>query len=171
MTDFTEDPIYLPKDTKVFIICDPNDMYSMEGKKRVEHEFRVFGYDNISIQYYVTLDQINDSVRKLGIDLPVRKETMGIAGVYEWYTFANVLKKARILENMFIVAFSSSSLTKDIPRRIRRLDSTWYHDKDIAVLNNFGAQDILDKAQNFNIIRKMTQKPPREIIRSFRPTT
>ena len=169
MTDFREDPLYLSKDTKVFIIIDPNDFDAMKDSERVQKEFRIFGYNNISVQYNVKIDQINDSVRKLGIDLPTTKENMGVDGVIEWYTFANVLRKARILEKHCIIAFSSSQLHKDISREYLNLDQI-YHHKDMAVLTPTGCQDILDKAQNFDVDRTLTKKRPVQIIRSFKHT-
>lgn len=164
-----EEVFHLNKDTKVFIICNPNDMESMSGRRRVEQEFRKFGYDNISIQYYLTLDQINDSVRKLGLDLNVRKENVGVDGVYQWYTVANVLRKGRILGTHFIVAFPSSSLSKDIDRRQITKD-IMYHNKDIGIFNVEGANKILNALQNFNVDRTLTKKSPIQIIRVFERT-
>ena len=169
MIDFKEDPLYLSKDTKVFIMIDPHSLNSMVDKRRVQKEFQTFGYKNISIQYHITTDQINDSVRKLGIDIPAKKEVIGVQGVIEWYTFANILRKARILEKHCIIAFPSSHLKKDI--LLRNLDRDFiYHHKDIAVLNSIACQDLLDKAQNFDIIRSLTSKRPVQIIRSFKST-
>lgn len=169
MTDFEEDPLYLSKDTKVFIIIDPNDFHAMKDSERVQKEFRTFGYNNISVQYHVTIDQVNDSARKLGIDLPVTKQDIGVKGVVEWYTFANVLRKARVLEKHCIIAFQSSHLKKDISRSYLNLDQI-YHNKDVAVLTPLGCQDILDKAQNFDVDRTLTKKRPVQIIRSFEHT-
>jgi hypothetical protein len=166
MTDFTEDPFYLPKDTKVFIICNPQDLHQMGDKRRVEQEFRSYGYDNISIQYYVTKDQINDSINQLGLDLNIKTSDVGIEGIFEWYTFATILRKARILDQHVMIAFSSSHLPRDIYRSVLKRDAT-YHNKNIVILNAAACNDILDKVQDFDINRTMLQKRVTQIIRAY----
>ena len=45
-----EDPLYLPKTTKVFIICDPYNELQMVRKKVLVEQADVHGYDT-RIQY------------------------------------------------------------------------------------------------------------------------
>jgi len=169
MTDFKEDPLYLSKDTKVFIICNPHDMYAMVNKNRQIREFQRFGYTNISVQYYVKLDQINNSPKELGIDINVKKEEVGVDAVYLWYTFANVLRKGRILGKHFIVAFTPSYLTKDISRKNLTKDKM-YHPNNMVVMNAAAADDILNTIQNFDVPRTITAETPLRAIQQFNLT-
>ena len=72
-----EDPLYLPKDTRVFILTSAQKDSHIIAKQKLVAEFRVFGYSP-TIQYYPTVNQVAN--HELGFELPVRQERCW----YEW---------------------------------------------------------------------------------------
>jgi len=145
-----EDPFYLPKDTRVFILTSAQRDSHIRAKQKLVAEFRVFGYAP-TIQYYPTVNQVAN--HELGFELPVREKDVGLNGVLQWYAYWSVLLKARKLEKHFIIAFSSKSqLRNDILKSTllnkRKLhsgnpnntvDTDYFH-----IMDHIGAQSILN---------------------------
>lgn len=149
-----EDPFYLPKDTRVFILTSANKDSHIRAKQKLVAEFRVFGYAP-TIQYYPTINKIENN--DMGFKLDVREKDVGLNGVLQWYAYWSVLLKARKLEKHFIIAFSSvSQLRNDIPKSIllnkrklhsgdpkNTIDTDYFH-----IMDHIGAQSILDKSNH-----------------------
>lgn len=145
MRDFMEDPLYLSKNTNAFVICNPNNLIQMKSKETIVNQLRTFGYEP-SIQYYVSVDKINNSDEELGFNLPVKKEVIGVDGVQQWYTFMNVLRKARILKEHFIVCFDDSEFRRDIPLKCLQFNSLYFH-KGILLMNDISADKFIRRNQ------------------------
>ena len=149
-----EDPLYLPKDTRVFILTSAQKDSHIRAKQKLDAEFRVFGYTP-TIQYYPTVNQVAN--HELGFELPVRQKDVGLIGILQWYAYWSVLLKARKLEKHFIIAFSSvSQFRQDIPRDLllnkRKLHSgNPYNIRDtdyFHIMDHIGAQSILEDKTN-----------------------
>ena len=156
-----EDPLYLPKDTRVFILTSAQKDSHIRAKQKLVAEFRVFGY-NPTIQYYPTVNQVAN--HELGFELPVRQKDVGLIGILQWYAYWSVLLKARKLEKHFIIAFSTiSNFTKDVPRsvlnnRIKSMSTPYVH-----VMDHVGAQNILNSIERESI-DIFTQAPDRLVF-------
>ena len=149
-----EDPLYLPKDTRVFILTSAQKESHIISKQKLVAEFRVFGYSP-TIQYYPTVSKVVNN--DIGFDLAVSEANVGMNGVLQWYAYWSVLLKARKLEKHFIIAFSSvSQFRQDIPRDLllnkRKLHSGNPHnirDTDyFHIMDHIGAQSILEDKTN-----------------------
>ena len=147
-----EDPLYLPKDTRVFILTSAQKDSHIRAKQKLDAEFRVFGYTP-TIQYYPTVNQVAN--HELGFELPVREKDVGLIGILQWYAYWSVLLKARKLEKHFIIAFSSvSNFRKDVPRSVLNKSLTRIGDPKntedtdyFHVINHIGAQTILNTTE------------------------
>lgn len=126
----TEEVFYIPRDTKVFCIYDPYSYEDNMQKDLTVNNFKTFGFNNISVQRLVRLDQVNNSEEELGFPgLPVRKEQFSNEEIFQWYTFINICRKARILNGHFVLAFSGNILREDIPSSVLKRSFT-------AITNN-----------------------------------
>ena len=151
-----EDPLYLPKDTRVFILTSAQKDSHIRAKQKLVAEFRVFGYAP-TIQYYPTVNQVAN--HELGFELPVREKDVGLIGVLQWYAYWSVLLKARKLEKHFIIAFSSvSNFRKDVPRSVLKSSLTNMGDPEntedtdyFHVMNHVGAQKILNSIERESV--------------------
>jgi hypothetical protein len=134
-----EDPLYLPKDTKVFIICNPYDNNHMSKKIELEHNIMRYGYET-NIQYYVKAKDIRDQT--LGFTLPLSSAKIGDDSVYQWYTLYSVLIKARILRKKYIITFANfSRFDNDIRRTSSHIQ---LHEGKRLLLDHKSSQFIID---------------------------
>jgi len=163
-----EDPLYLPKDTRVFILTSAQKDSHIIAKQKLVAEFRVFGYAP-TIQYYPTVNQVAN--HELGFELPVRQKDVGLIGILQWYAYWSVLLKARKLEKHFIIAFSSvSNFKKDVPRSVlnHRMLSIGNpkgtrHANYVHVMDHVGAQNILNSIERESV-DIFTQAPDRLVF-------
>ena len=158
-----EDPLYLPKDTRVFILTSAQKDSHIRAKQKLVAEFRVFGY-NPTIQYYPTVNQVAN--HELGFELPVREKDVGLIGILQWYAYWSVLLKARKLEKHFIIAFSSvSNFRKDVPRSLLKRNLTSMGEEAentdyFHVMNHVGAQNILNNDADTITTKVFTSATP-----------
>ena len=166
-----EDPLYLPKDTRVFILTSAQKDSHIIAKQKLVAEFRVFGY-NPTIQYYPTVNQVAN--HELGFELPVRQKDVGLVGILQWYAYWSVLLKARKLEKHFIIAFSSvSNFKKDVPRSVLnhrmlsmgnpKISTSNY----VHVMDHVGAQNILNSIERKSEI-SIFKTPPDRLLLSIK---
>jgi hypothetical protein len=113
-TDFREDPLYLPKDTKVFVIYDADSLDDTIARDEIFDMYERFGYQ-CNAQKLLSAEIINNSIEELDIDgIMTSRRDLSTIEVRQWYTFINVLRKARILQKHFIVTFTGYTLENDI---------------------------------------------------------
>ena len=162
-----EDPLYLPKDTRVFILTSAQKESHIISKQKLVAEFRVFGYSP-TIQYYPTVSKVVNN--DIGFDLAVSEANVGMNGVLQWYAYWSVLLKARKLEKHFIIAFSSvSNFKKDVPRSVLnhrmlsmgnpKISTSNY----VHVMDHVGAQNILNSIERESV-DIFTQAPDRLVF-------
>lgn len=114
-----EEVFYIPRDTKIFIIYDRSSFDDMFIRDKTIHSFEYYGFNNISLQPLLDVDVINNSQEELGfpsLNTPMSRFTT--TEIQQWYTFTNVLRKARALQKHFLVVFSGTSIGSDIPREV-----------------------------------------------------
>lgn len=112
-----EDPLYLSKDTRVFVIFDPEDIDDVEAKNTIVNEFNVWGY-TCSAQHLLSVETINNSDTELGFEsINASSQYLSALEIRQWYTFINILRKARILNRHFMVVFPGiGRFARDFPK-------------------------------------------------------
>jgi len=159
-----EDPLYLPKDTRVFILTSAQKDSHIRAKQKLDAEFRVFGYTP-TIQYYPTVNQVAN--HELGFELPVRQKDVGLIGILQWYAYWSVLLKARKLKKHFIVAFSSvSNFEVDIPRSVLNRRMISVETPYVHVMDHVGAQNILNSIEQKST--NIFKNPPDRLVFSLK---
>lgn len=141
---------YLSKDTKVFVIYNPKTQRTLEKGSLLQNTIKSFE----AYGYKCKLQPYTDGVRNINIrfqNRPDADDTVKFTenDVKKWLTFMNVLIKARILEEHFIVAFEGNYLEDDISKEgyiIReshngKINITWNEIQRKIPSSKFSAND------------------------------
>ena len=113
-----EDPLYLPKDTRVFIMCDANSDPQMINLSHIKKRLEIFGY-SFTVQYVNDLPMVlrkmspEDIQKDMGFYLDVPASDIGTTQLYKWYSYLSILRKARILKKHFMILFAYVSNFKE----------------------------------------------------------
>lgn len=149
-TDFREDPLYMPKDTKVFVIYDANSLDDTISRDRTIDMFGKYGYQ-CSNQRLLSVDTINNSYEELGFDgIQVDSSHLSVLEVRQWYTFINVLRKARVLQKHFIVSFTGSEVFGDFPIGILERAITIHPRGTVCIMSTTEANRIVKQVLSLN---------------------
>jgi hypothetical protein len=146
-----EDPLYLPKDTRVFIMCDANSDPQMLNLSHIKKRLEIFGY-SFTVQYVNDLPMIlrnmspEDIQKDMGFYIDVPASKIGTNQLYKWYSYLSVLRKARILKKHFLVLFADvSNFKNDV--EIHHLDEPvrYIHDGHKLLMDHHTANKILTR--------------------------
>jgi hypothetical protein len=164
-TDFREDPLYLPKDTKVFVIYDASDLQDTIDRDKLFNSYGKYGYQ-CSAQQLLSVDIINNSEVELGFDgIMTSRRDLSVLEIRQWYTFINVLRKARVLQKHFIVTLTGYNLTEDITRRNLERPYTIFADGAACLVSTTEADRIIKRVLSHpnigNSVREFLQNKAR----------
>lgn len=115
-----EEVFHLRKDTKVYIIFNPDNMDSQVEKIKTKNTFERMGYNYIKYQPYA--DPAADNGYQLRFGGKFQLDARLYAERVKWYSFANILRKIRKEETPVIITFAGHSLIQDIPKDIESSD-------------------------------------------------
>lgn len=132
MTD--DNPEYLTN-VPIFTIRDGNSWHDQTAFVAALEVAEKIGY-KISDQKYVSVDEINNCEEALGFPhINVMLQDLSVTEIRQWYTFINVLRKARVYEN-FIISFlpypdqqAPAPKQFDLNRFVKIQYSTYYIDR------------------------------------------
>lgn len=106
------DNFLLPKDTKVFLLYERGTAESYEDSYKITQtitSFKKYGYD-CSLKPYPTSHQIvNDPYKEIGVH-PLNTNNLNTLEHKQWYGFASLIKKSRVLDKPYIITFAGNRL-------------------------------------------------------------
>ena len=143
MTDLTPVP--------VFNLYNPDDYLDWTERQTIDKLFGAFNYP-VSHQTYVTVGDINRCEETLGIPhINVMQYDFSVPEIRQWYTFINVLRKARVYES-FIITFPGKKTMNPLHEgmalhRFVRIDNNTYY------LHRVEAQRIISEVLSHRRIR------------------
>jgi len=111
-----EEVFHLRKDTKVYIIFNPESMDGQVNKLKTKNTFERLGYSDIKYQPYA--DPAADNGYQLRFGGQFQLDARLYAERVKWYSFTNILRKIRKEETPVIITFAGHSLIQDIPKDI-----------------------------------------------------
>lgn len=110
-----EDPLYLDKNTKVFMIGDYGELDHFETSNETFKSWKVFGYD---ITRYDVNNCLNSKL-DFKFNLPHNFEGKRFAKS-EAYAVAAILKKMRRKDERYIIVNKDANILKDIPKYLEK---------------------------------------------------
>lgn len=143
MTDLTPVP--------VFNLYNSDDYMDQSERQNIDTLFGALNYP-VSHQTYVTVGDINRCEETLGIPhINVMKYDFSVPEIRQWYTFINVLRKARVYES-FIITFPGKNSMAPLHEgtalhRFVRIDNNTYY------LHRVEAQRIISEVLGARRIR------------------
>lgn len=151
-TDFTEDPLYLPKDTKVFVMYDADDLEDTIQRDRTFDLYGMYGY-KCSAQRLLSVNTINNSYEELGFEgIMTSRRDLTVLEIRQWYTFINILRKARVLQKHFIVTFTGYNMLNDIKIDNLNRAATVFAGGTAILVSTTEADRIVKKILSLNIL-------------------
>tara|TARA_Y100000385_G_C13100820_1_gene644409 strand:+ start:31 stop:576 length:546 start_codon:yes stop_codon:yes gene_type:complete len=149
-----EDPLYLPKTTKVFIICDPYNELQMTRKNMLVEQADIHGYETRT--QYINKNSLGqpatqESITKnMGFFIDLPASVIGTYALLEWYAYLSILRKGRILKDNFVILHAETSDFKnDILLTDMKYPCPYINHLQGLVMNSIFAEKILAR---FNTI-------------------
>jgi len=146
-----EDPLYLPKDTMVFIMCDANSDLQMLNLSHIKKSLEIFGY-NFTVQYVNDLPMVlrkmspEDIQKEMGFYLDIPASEIGTTQLFKWYSYLSILRKARILKKHFMVLFADvSNFKDDVEKHYKDEPISYIHNGHKLIMDHHSANKILNR--------------------------
>ncbi len=144
-----EDPLYLPKTTKVFIICDPHNSIQMTRKNMLVEQADIHGYETRT--QYINKNSLGqpatqESITKtMGFFIDLPASVIGTYALLEWYAYLSILRKGRILKDNFVILHAETSDFKnDIRISDIKYSCAYINHLQGLVMNSIFAEKILN---------------------------
>jgi hypothetical protein len=157
-TDFTEDPLYLPKDTKVFVVYDADNIEDTIQRDRIIDMYGMYGYE-CRVQRLLDVNTINNCDEELGFSsIQTSRRDLSVDEIRQWYTFVNILRKARVLQKHFIVTFTGYRLDGDIERTYLSQAITILANGNACLVSTTEAGRIVKQILSLNVLRNSVKQ-------------